>query len=146
MHVSLRKVMALAAVIGFSFAIGVAPAQAATAYSPKGYYGPYAGYSYDNQAVVSNNTFVYAATYVDTQNGGTVPTGYMGALARLYKGSALCKSNGYSYNNGAASGISESTGGSNCGSGTYYSYGASAAYNGNGYNYVYTFKSPNLNY
>lgn len=130
---------------GALFGISVGAAIAGTASSPKGYYGPIKGWSYWNQATVhTGSPRIYASTTVSQNGTSNVPSGYMGALARLYKNSALCASNGYSFNSGPANSLSVPTL-SACGSGTYYSYGATAAYNGNGYSYYYTFKSPSQN-
>jgi hypothetical protein len=140
------KLAVAALICGVLSGLSIGVATASSAYSNWGYYGPYDGYSYQNQAEVSNNTRIFAVTQAQTQNNSNTPTGYIGALARLYKNSALCASNGFTYTSGTASGLGVPTEGSGCGSGTYYSYGESAAYNGNGYNYFYTFKSPSQNY
>ncbi|NOU88665.1 hypothetical protein GC102_23360 [Paenibacillus sp. LMG 31460] len=131
----------LAGVLLGSFAV---MAFASTASSGWGTYGPINGYSYQNKATVSNDTRLYAATSVQTQDSSNAPTGYMGAVARLYKSDVLCQSTSYSYNSSSAAGMGTSTTTTGCGSGTYYSYGLSAAYNGNGYNEWYTFQSPNI--
>lgn len=117
---------------------------AGLANSPYGYYCPYLGHDYRNQAtIVTNSSTSWAYTDVGTYNPSVnVPAGYMGALARMYKGSALCSQKGYTYNDTSLTEFDEGTF-TSCGHGTYYSYGATQAYNGNGYNSVYTFKSPN---
>lgn len=141
-----RKVAVRTFMVGILLGISASVALAAYAESPWGYYGPFLGYSYKNKAIVSNDDRLYAATHVYNQASGTVPTGYMGALARLYKNDVLCTSTDWSYNSIPANGMGVPTSGSGCGSGIYYSYGKSAAYNGNGYSVYYTFKSPSINH
>ncbi|WP_436739406.1 ATP-dependent Lon protease [Streptomyces sp. BBFR102] len=119
-------------------------AAAATAHSPWGYYGPVKGIKYKNRATIANSSRLYASTTAAKDGNGNVPAGYLGALARLYKGNTLCASNGYSYTSGPANSLSVPTLGKGCGAGTYHSYGVTKAYNGNGYNAVYTLKSPSL--
>ncbi len=119
-------------------------ASAATATSPWVYYGPVHGYSYKNRATVSTTPRIYAVTGVYNQSTGNVPSGYLGALARLYRNQTLCTQTGYVYNSGSANGMDVVTTGSSCGSGTYYSYGVSKAYNGNGYDAYFTYESPHL--
>jgi len=139
------RAVTLGSLAGLTFVLSVAPAFAAAASSGYGYYGPIGGYYYKNRADVDNTYgYIRAGTYDTTQNGGSVPAGYMGALARLYKGGALCSQYGYNYNGSTSSGI-ETYSSTGCGSGVYYSYGATANYNGNGYNYTYTFQSPSIN-
>ncbi|MEE4540353.1 ATP-dependent Lon protease [Streptomyces sp. V4-01] len=120
-------------------------ASAATASSSWGAYGPVHGYRYENlAAVTTTSSRVYAVTEAYNAGSGNVPTGYIGVLARLYKGSALCASNGYTYNTAPMPGWSIPTQGNGCGSGTYHSYGVSQAFNGSSYNAFYTFVSPSL--
>ena len=109
-----------------------------------GYYGPINGYSYKNKGDISNDTRLWAGTVAHSTDGN-VPTGYIGVKSRLYKSDALCKSTDFIYNTSRAAGLSNSTSG-DCGSGTYYSKGVSAAYNGNGYDTYNTFQSPNIQY
>jgi len=130
---------------GFILGAGTV-AFAGLADSPWGYYGPILGKSYRNQAtVVTGTDHAWAYTYVETTGQENLPAGYMGALARLYKSGTLCSQQGYTYNDTALAGFSEATF-VNCGRGTYYSYGVTKAYNGNGYNAVFTFQSPSQNY
>lgn len=130
------------ATIGFSLSAWMQQAIAGQALSPWGYYGPVSGYNYQNRAEIdTNNTSAWGYTEVETQKGANVPTGYMGTLARLYKGGSLCSQAGYSYNDIRTS-YWENEDLNDCGSGNYYSYGATRAYNGNGYNSYYTFQSP----
>ncbi|MFE9247476.1 ATP-dependent Lon protease [Streptomyces sp. NPDC007088] len=149
MMVCIRRTHARAGLVGL-LAMGLfgafVPQASAVSYSPWGYYGPVKGYKYKNRAAIADSSRLYASTTAARNGSGNVPAGYLGALARLYKGDALCKSAGYAYNSGPANSLSVPTQGNGCGTGAYYSYGATKAYNGNGYKAVYTFKSPSLNH
>ncbi|PWW01197.1 hypothetical protein DFQ01_11087 [Paenibacillus cellulosilyticus] len=130
-------------VVGVLLGMGTI-AMAGTATSNTGYYGPINGYSYSNFAKVSTDTYLYGQTRVDNQASGSIPSGYMGAKARLYKSDVLCYETDLYYSNSASSGIGVSTQSysTGCGSGTYSSKGISAAYNGNGYDLYNTFVTP----
>jgi hypothetical protein len=125
-------------------------AEASTVYGQYGYYGPYAGKSYNNRSYVlwytTGYRYIQARSEANSRSG-TVPAGWIGVLPRLYKSNgSLCKQpSDYSYTSTPAVGFDVPTSG-DCGSGTYYSYGVTKAWNGNGYNAVYTFVSPNANY
>lgn len=109
-------------------------------------YGPYDGYNYENSAAVALTNGSFAPwTYVKTQNGASVPAGYMGANARLYNANtnALVYKTGMDYLDSSSNNFSTVYFGGQL-SGSYYSYGVTAAYNGNGYTDYYTFKSPSL--
>lgn len=125
-----------------------APASAATAYGKYGYYGPVNGKSYRNRSYVSNwnSTTLVARSLAEVTSGGSVATGWIGVLPRLYKGTALCaQTSDYRYNS------SDNTVGfdapiyGRCGGGAYNSYGVTRAWNGSSYNSYYTFRSPNIN-
>ena len=131
-------------VIGIVTGAGVA--EAGHAYGPYGYYGPFAGYSYRNQAGIhTTSSDVWASTWVENQAPANVPTGYMAAMARSYKSGVLCKVADYKYNSQPLSGMSQLVFGS-CGRGAYSSQGITKAYNGNGYNAYWTFQSPSQNF
>lgn len=108
-------------------------------------YGPVNGYKYYNNASVINNTNLCARTWVMmTEGGNQVPTGYMGGKARLYtSGGSLKRESEWIYNDQPIAGYGVYTNNYNQ-SGTYYSKGISAAYNGNGYTTYSTYQSPNL--
>ena len=141
-----RKVAFIAFMVGILLGISVMVAFAAKATSTWVYYGPILGYSYQNQATVSNDHELWFSTYVRTQNSSSVPTGYMGALTRLYKSDVLVASEGWAYNSGPCSGYTLVGSGYGHGSGIYYSKGKTRAYNGNGYNTFDTNQSPNINH
>lgn len=133
-------------IVGILLGLSTA-AYAATATSINGYYGPVLGYSYLNNATVSDNLRVWADAWVETTGSAAVPTGYMGVQARLFKNDALYASTSMSYNSSSAYGISNVTqGGQSFPSGTYYSKGVTAAYTGTGYSTYSTFQSPSINH
>ncbi|MFC7471416.1 hypothetical protein ACFQVA_33725 [Actinomadura keratinilytica] len=146
---SVRRTHSRAGLVGL-LAVGVlatfTPQAAADAHSPWGYYGPVKGIKYKNRATIADSSRLYASTTAAKNGSGNVPSGYLGALARLYKGNTLCASNGYSYTSGPANSLSVPTLGKGCGKGTYHSYGVTKAYTGNGYKAVYTFKSPSVSH
>lgn len=140
------KGAAFAFILGILFATSATAVFAASASSPYGYYGPYQGYSYKNMADIISGSGVWGYADVYNQTSDSVPTGYMGAEGRVFNSAGnLVASSNMKYNSSAASGLlvpSETY----YSSGTYYSYGITAAYNGNGYNEYYTLKSPSINY
>jgi hypothetical protein len=119
---------------------------AATAYSSYKSYGPINGYSYENRAGVSNDSNLSAETRVG--NGSTqIPTGYMGAKARLYKSTTLCISSDWIYNSQLIYWNTTVILTNGCGDGIYSSKGITAAYNtGGGYTTFDTYQSPNINH
>lgn len=141
------KTAAIAFVIGILFSTSITVVLAAEASSPYGSYGPYLGYTYLNQAVINTGPYsVNAHTTVQTESSTSVPTGYMGAQARLFDSSGtLIEYSNMTYNDSPTSIMSTLAYTINR-PGTYYSHGISAAYTGNGYDYYYTFKSPYLTY
>ncbi len=139
------QVVVCAFMVGILIGVSTTLASAATISSPWGYYGPFLGYSYKNQATVSNDGHLYAYSRAENQQSENIPTGYMGALAVLYKSDVVCESTGWAYNSGPAVAFYKYTVGPGCGSGIYYSKGLTSAYNGDGYSEYYTFQSPSIN-
>lgn len=128
---------------GIILGLSSIPVFAGSTESSWGYYGPISGYNYKNRAVLNvDGNGQLALTSVFKDGSGTVPSGYMGAQARLFKDGSLYKYSTMQYSSSEASAFAVSTGYHDGGSGTYYSYGITAAYNGNGYDTYYTFKSP----
>lgn len=115
--------------------------------SPYGYYGPFLGYSYKNQATTWDGSSggIRGEATVSVDGSGTAPAGYMGAQARLFKDDVLYLYNSMWYNSSPTTRMADQTD-SAFPSGTYYSKGITAAYNGNGYSQYYTFQSPSLNH
>lgn len=133
--------------VGVLLGIIAVPIYAAYAESPWGYYGPHLGYLYKNQARVSDDVRLYAGTGVYNQDTGNVPTGYMGVKSQLFKSDELYRYTDMWYNDSPSAGLGNSTlSGYDDPSGTYYSKGITAAYNGNGYTNYYTFQSPSINH
>lgn len=114
---------------------------AAYADSPYKYATVY-GYDYDFKARIYNTgTYVTAETLV-VCNDGNVPTGYMGAQARLYNSDGLLKlSSSWVYNDRELAGFNVLTKNYTT-AGDYYSCGQVRLYNGDGYNTYTTYKSP----
>ncbi len=135
-----------------AFAVGIVlgvsgPVLAAVTSSAIGYYGPIDGYNYENQADLSLSGGIFVPeTAVSTQQGASTPAGYMGCNARLFNTNtgALVQQSGMIYDNSSGNNFSVEQDDLTSRTGSYYSYGITAAYNGNGYDYYYTFKSPSL--
>ncbi|MEN6389827.1 MAG: hypothetical protein ABFD04_05375 [Syntrophomonas sp.] len=131
--------------------IGTITVYAAVVEGSWGEYGPVNGYYYQNKAnCYSRSPYstsgVFASSVVAPQYGGTCPAGYEGLMARLYNNSGyLINSSSWYFNSSEASSM-EGIAPSYYTGGNYYSHGITAAYNGNGYNYYYTFKSPVISY
>lgn len=87
-----------------------------------------------------------ARTYIGSQSG-TVGTGYMGTLPRLYTdgGQLVAMAASWRYNSSPLVGME--TGTDTYGiHGTYYSQGQTKAYNGNGYTTQTTYRTPSEAY
>jgi hypothetical protein len=141
---NIRKIVSTF-VCGIVLGLGTTAFAATYTSSIWGYYGPFVGYSYKNKADCADSTRVYASTTVSSQGTSSVPAGYMGAKASLYKNDALYEYTSMYYTTTAAVSTSVPTsGGTNAPSGTYYSKGITAAYNGNGYSTYYTYQSPSI--
>jgi hypothetical protein len=84
-------------------------------------------------------------------SGGNVATGWLGSEARMYLErngtTSLCGTSGMSYNPWATSSYSMSwlrESGWRGGPGYYFSAGKSGCWTGNGYDYYWSLRSPNL--
>ncbi len=132
---------AIATIVG---AAGVA--QATAVYSIWGSYGPIQGIAYANQAVTNNNSIMVGHISVKSTNGKTIPGGWSGGRATLYRNGAVCSSASMTYYSNPTTSWSGGTTIKNCGHGDYTTKGVTAAYNGNGYSNYYTFTSPVLAY
>lgn len=147
-----KSILAIAKIAVPVFAAGIVLGSAGTSMasstcSPYGYYGLIDGNQYYNQACIATvSSGANATTWVGGNQSSTVPTGYMGGYARLYNASGSLKEYaGWVFNNSPvyAMAVTTPTDGVHQ---SYYSYGITAAYNGNGYNYIYTYQSPDLTY
>jgi hypothetical protein len=140
------KVFVSTLMIGIILGSTTAVALAAVADSNWYYYGPVNGYYYQNQSIVDTppGGGIWAGTWVETQNSTNVPTGYMGAYSRLYNSNGVqVEKSDWVYNSSPVGGMGQNTP-FDYGNGTYYSMGATAAYNGNGYTTYQAYQSPNL--
>lgn len=117
----------------------IAVAQADSSESALGAFGPVAGYSYYTYAAVYNGPPVARTSVQNQFELYSVPTGYMLALAALYKNTLLCDATDYATNDVPARQLIEDTGGGGCGTGYYHSRGTTGAYNGSSYELHYTF-------
>jgi hypothetical protein len=117
-------------------------ANATTLYSIWGTYGPVLGIPYANQSFVGDNCIMCSGASVKSTNGTTIPAGWSGEQTTLYRNGALCASSSMYYYRYATTGWSGLGGTGYCGYGNYNTRGSTAAYNGNGYNYYYTYTSP----
>lgn len=121
-------------------------ALAGTAYGSYGYYGPQAGYSYQNFNQISTGSGdPQSWIWIQTQSGSSVPSGYMGGVPRLYKGGSLCATGSATYNSGPTSSMGVPVFQS-CGSGAYYADGSSYAWTGTSYNTYTSYSSPSQNH
>lgn len=135
--------IAVGALVGLAVVVDVSPAFAGYAKSANKNYGPVRGYNYYNYAsVTTNSRDAWAHTHVSNRVIANVPSGYMGALARLYlSNGVLCSQSSWKYNNQPLVGFSQIVS-TDCGVDRYYSYGQTRAHNGNGYNTYTTNTSP----
>ena len=143
------KRMAVVGLICGAF-LGIASvALAAQATSATGYTPVVDGHEYATDSVMytqqSGSPSDWAYTQLWTTGGENVGAGWMGADARKFKNGSVCESTGYEYNSSPFSIQGAMAASTACGSGTYYSYGVIAVWNGSGYNYYYSQQSPSLN-
>jgi hypothetical protein len=126
-----------------------AVAFAAEADSTVGYTAVVDGHEYATQSSVYTQQLGspsdWASTQLWTTNYAYVGAGWMAADARKFKDGSICEQTGYQYNNSSVYYQEAMAHTTACGSGTYYSYGVVAVWNGSGYDYYYTFRSPSLN-
>ena len=140
------KVSVCSFIVGVFLSISAVAAFAGTAYGEWGYYGPINNYSYQNRAsITTGGSYAYAYTEVQNQAFENIPTGYMGAKARMYDSSNnLVSQSDYYYNSEPLYSMSQST--SRWWGGTYYSKGLTQAWNGSNYVTYNTFPSPSQNH
>lgn len=147
-----RALVAMATAFAVSFMAGVTPtvANAGIATSTVGSFSV-AGNNYRNFARIAtyptSNHQASAFTHT-APNGFTAPVGWVGSRGRLFtSGGALSCEGINTYNPSSLASGSYHVAVSCIRNqvGTWYSYGVSRAWNGSGYNSVYTFLSPNQN-
>ncbi|GCE77334.1 hypothetical protein [Cellulomonas biazotea] len=139
-HALVRTAVAVVGAAALTF-VGLGAAQAGSASSTVSALSAN-GKSYSAQALVYTNTgSAWAYSRINSKSGN-VASGWMGANGRLFNsGGSLVKEGGFTYNSGAASGLSIPSG-TLYRSGSFYSYGVVKVWNGSSYNAHYTFKSP----
>ena len=141
-----RRSVAFLALLFGALLTPIAPANAGTTVdSVWASYGPVAGISYQNRSSVSTNSIMTGYISIRSTNG-TIPGGWSGGQASLYRNGALCSSAAMYYYPNSTTSWSGGTTIQNCGRGNYTTRGSTAAYNGNTYNYYYTATSPILTY
>lgn len=128
-------------ILGFSLL--ALPALAGSATGAYGYY-TVKDIQYKNYSYVSVDDDAVAVSTAETYDGSQVSIGYIAACARLYDDNdSLVSSTSYSYNQSKDNSHSAQCSYSAIKSGTsYYSKGATGAFNGDGYTYYTTFASP----
>lgn len=137
-----RQLATLAAATGLLLGVGVGAVQAAAAYGNVAsvYVG---GRTYSTQSFFVSDAPAYAGT--NQWTGSAVGAGWMGTNARTFYGNGtLCGDGGYYFNSGSTTfmGSAKYT---TCGAHSdYYSWGVTAHWNGSGYSYWYTNRSPSL--
>jgi hypothetical protein len=143
-----KKVLALF-VMGIILGLSILSVYAySSADSIWGYYGPQQGHSYMNQSNVTawaDGDGVTGKVTVATQGGESVPVGYMGVNAWLYRGTTLVFSTGWYYNPDSQSVFLKITD-SDYHHDYYYADGQTKAYNGNGYYTYDVYSSPIVQY
>jgi len=127
-----------------SFIVPVALAGAA--YGPDLYFSCY-GYNYCGFTLIStpsSGTSCGASEGIMLRGSGTVPSGYMGALARAYDQATgnLVGSSSWLYTSKATYSHTNYFGFTGTKGKSYYSYGAVQTYNGSGYTTYYPTRSP----
>ncbi len=103
------------------------------------------GYKYKFWSVVANTVpgKMFAQTTLTVENADEVPTGYMGAQARLYNSSGVLKNSTDWIYNESSSGALLALSNFSHSSGYFYSKGQVKLYNGNGYSTYSCASTPN---
>lgn len=148
---STRRCAAVAFITGTVLGASIAAVATASASAAYGTVGTYTtnGINYENQSGVAapeNGYKGYGYSEAATVSGGDVATGWIGVLPRLYlsNGDICAERSDYTYTNTSAASLATGVYGS-CGTTyAYYSYGVTKAWNGNGYNAYFTFRTPNV--
>lgn len=140
-----KKLNLLLFAIGLLGFAGASTAYASQAFSNWKNTGTVNGYTYQNESDLDNSN-IFAGSIAETTNGAYVPTSYIGVAAHLYEANGvLCTVSGWVYNSMSwPNWEAQTTWGSYCAVGNYYSSGFSRAYNGNGYDTYSTNASPQL--
>jgi hypothetical protein len=157
--VGMFRASTTAMIVGLVCGAGLGIASVALAanatYSAYGYTATIDGYQYGTRSIMYTDepgspsdwaaTTVFPTVNDSPAGSGEVPAGYMGADARKFINGSVCEQTGYYYNSVKASNQKVFAQTTPCGAGTYYSYGLIAVWNGSGYDYYYSEKSPSAN-
>lgn len=99
------------------------------------------GRTYNSQATLETNGDGSAQSHISVQ-GGAVPSGWMYARGRSFVNGNFCDEAGWGHLTTTATTYHSNGVRLSCGYASYQSYGVVGAWNGNGYNYYYTFWTP----
>jgi hypothetical protein len=147
--IGFKRTVILGLVCGAFLGIASAALAASYARSGTGYTAVIDGHEYGTFSTVyvgeSGSPSDWASTDVWTTNGDNVAVGWEGADARKFKNGSICEQTGYQYNSFTTNSEEALADNTACGSGTYYSYGLIAVWNGTAYDYYYSQVSPSLN-
>lgn len=140
----------LSLMLGFGFSFSASVASGNQASSSVGDLGIHSGKHFYDQATIQDNPSKVASTRTWVSSG-TAATGWIGSEARMYVErngtTSLCGTSGMVYNPWATSSYTMSwlkESGCCGGAGYYFSAGKSGRWNGSGYSYYWSFRSPNL--
>jgi hypothetical protein len=135
-----------ALLVGLVIGIPSGAALAGSATSARGYYNNAYVNMYNTATVYTQSNLGRGGTFTANALSGNLPAGWLGAQGRLFKDGAAnaTKIGTWSYSPTASSGISGLSGDAS-GHFVWFSWGVSRIWNGNGYDSVYTFHSPNQN-
>ncbi|PVY27803.1 hypothetical protein [Williamsia muralis] len=141
----IRCASASAAAVSIALIVGMGDASAATKVGWVGPTPPGEG----NQLYLTTSTIsnapLQASSRIYTAFGNSVPGGYMGVQARLFKSGVLCQITGWVYNPLSTNTLTTNTNG-NCGSGSYNSHGFVQYWTGAEYGQFLTFPTDPLDF
>lgn len=146
----IRRWAVLLFAVGFLLSAGRTVAQANQATSGTGDLGVHAGRHFYDQSVIQDNPSKVSTTRTWV-SGGSAPTGWIGSEARMYSDRggvvALCGTSGmikspWATSSYSAQWLKES--GWCGGAGYYFTGGKSGCWNGNGYDYYWSLRTPDL--
>lgn len=143
---SLLKSITLSFLIGVIMSCSIVTVLAGYGESPEGYFTVYGKNYVNRSSITTGSSYVNASSYTSTQDFSNVPEGYMGIKTRILDSNDnLIAESTMIYNTKSINVIHSNNPGISGVSGNYYySDGISAAYNGNGYDYYWTFQTPKI--
>jgi hypothetical protein len=144
LHSRLSQVAVLAGIISWGATVAV-PAFAGTAYSNPANFSA-GGYSYTDESGITTTPgqATIGNTFISSDGGTYVPSGYMGAQAIIYYANgSICRIGSTIYNGSSANYLDAQTS-PGCGfNQTYYNQGDVSGWTGSRYSVNGTFRSPN---